>query len=180
MADFVPLQNLVHAIASAVTEAQQEIEKAQVANLLTYVDRENRPLNLQLRVPSIRPEAGRGEEDYYQAPLVTLVPHSVLRIKQVEVSFDIVLGDLADPASGPKTKPGAAATNTAMDALASKMKQTLSVNPAVSAKVKQQGTSAHVVLTIEGVEAPESVSRLVTDMTKTQGIAGPVVQQSKT
>src|SRR4051794_7593816 len=104
MADFVPLQDLIHAIASAVTEAQQEVEKAQVANLLTYLDRENRPLNLQLRVPSIRPEAGPAEEDYYQAPLLTLVPHSGLRIKQVEISFDIVLGRLAGSASGPKTK----------------------------------------------------------------------------
>jgi Protein of unknown function (DUF2589) len=180
MADFVPLQNLVHAIASAVTQAQQEIEKAQVANLLSYVDREYRPINLQLRVPSIRPEAEPAEEDYYQAPLLALVPHSVLRIKQAEISFDIELGDLAGPAPSAKTRSAAPVATNAADVLTSKMKQTLSVNPAVSVAVKQQGTSAHIVLTIEGVEASEAVSRLVMDMTKTQGIVGPASKPAKT
>jgi hypothetical protein len=180
MVDFVPLQALVHAIASAVTDAQQEVEKAHVANLVSYLDRENRPLTLQLRVPSIRPEAGLGEEDTYQAPLLALVPHSMLRIKQVEISFDIELGDLADAATAPKTKSNAPTATKAADVLSAQLARNLNVNPVVSATVKQQGTSAHVVVTIESVEQPDSVSRLVTDLTKTQGIIGPAAKQAKT
>lgn len=175
MANFVALQDLVHSIASAVAEAQQEVEKAQIANLVSYLDSERRPLTLQLRVPSIRPEAQPGEEDYYQAPLMALVARNPLRIKQVEVSFDIELGDLAESAS----VPGAAAGVKSADVIATQVKRDLNVNPAVSATVKQQGTSAHVVLTIEAVESPEGVSRVVTDMTKTQGITGPVVRETK-
>jgi len=184
VAEFVPLQALIHAIASAVTEAQQEVEKAQVANLLTYLDREYRPLTLQLRVPSIRPEAAPGEEDTYQAPLLALVPQSMLRIKQVEISFDIELGDLADPATAPKTKQktksDAPATAKAADVLSAQLTRNLNVNPAVSATVKQQGTSAHVVVTIESVDQPDGVSRLVMDLTKTQGITGPVAKPTQT
>jgi len=174
MADFVALEALIHAIASAVTGAQQEVEKAHIANLVTYLDREHRPLTLQLRVPSIRPEAGLGEEDYYQAPLMALVPHGMLWIKQVEISFDIELGDLADSASAPKIP-----TSTKAVDIEAQLKRNLNVNPAVSATVKKQGTSAHVVLTIEGVEPPEGISRLVMDMTKTQGVTGPVAKDSK-
>jgi hypothetical protein len=180
VAEFVPLQALIHAIASSVTEAQQQVEKARVANLLSYLDRESRPLTLQVRVPSIRPEAAPGEEDTYQAPLLALVPQSNLRIKQVEISFDIELGSLADPATAPKTKSDAPATAKAADVLSAQLARDLNVNPAVSATVKQQGTSAHVVVTIESVDQPDGVSRLVMDLTKTQGITGPVAKPSQT
>jgi hypothetical protein len=176
MADFVPLQALVHSIASAVTDAQQEVEKAHIANLVTYLDREHRPLTLQLRVPSIRPEAAPGEEDTYQAPLLALVPQSMLRIKQVEISFDIELGDLAAPASAPKTRSDAPGAAKAAAVLSAQLTRNLNVNPAVSATVKRQGTSAHVVVTIESVDRPDGVSRLVMDLTKTQGITGPIAK----
>lgn len=179
MADFVALEALIHAIASAVTGAQQEVEKANIANLVTYLDREHRPLTLQLRVPSIRPEAGPAEEDYYQAPLLALVQHNMLRIKQAEISFDIELGDLANPATIPKTKSDAPKAEKAVDVLTAQVKRNLNVNPAVSATVKQQGTTAHVVLIIEGVAPPEGVSRLVMDTIKTQGVTGPVARESK-
>lgn len=179
MADFVALEALIHAIASAVTGAQQEVEKAQIANLATYLDREHRPLTLQLRVPSIRPEAGPTEEDCYQAPLLALVPHSMLRIKQAEISFDIELGDLADSAPVSGVKSDAPKPEKTADILAAQVKRNLNVNPAVSATVKRQGTSAHVVLIIEGVVPPEGISRLVMEMIKTQGITGPAPKQFK-
>jgi hypothetical protein len=177
MADFVALKDLVHAIAGAVIEAQQEIEKAQVTNLTSYLDRERRPLIVQMRVPSIRPEAAPGEEDIYQAPLLALTSHNSLRIKQVEVSFDIELGDLKEAAGKPASGKAEPKTD---EIIAAQVKRELSVNPAVSATVKQQGTSARVVLTIEGVATPEGVSRIVTDLTRTQGISGPAVRPAAT
>jgi hypothetical protein len=179
MADFVALKDLVHAIAGAVAEAQQEIEKAQIANLSSYLDRERRPLTVQMRVPSIRPEAGPGEEDIYQVPLIALTSHNNLRIKQVEVSFDIQLGDLTAPATATKQARATSASERP-EIIAAQVKRDLNVNPAVSATVKQQGTSAHVVLTIEGVQTPEGVSRIVMDMTKTQGIIGPATKHAAT
>ncbi len=180
MADFVALKDLVHAIAGAVAEAQQEIEKAQISNLTSYLDRERRPLTVQMRVPSIRPEAAPGEEDIYQAPLLALTSHNNLRIKQVEISFDIELGDLADAAKDAKSASGKPAAPRTDEIIAAQVKRDLNVNPAVSATVKQQGTSAHVVLTIEGVATPEGVSRIVMDMTRTQGITGPAAKPAAT
>jgi hypothetical protein len=179
MAEFVALEALIHAIASAITGAQQEVARANIANLVTYLDPENRPLTLQFRVPSIRPEAGPAEEDVYQAPLLALVQHSMLRIQQAEISFDIELGDLAAPASAPKAKSAARKAGSPADVLAAEVKRSLNVNPAVSATVKQQGTTAHVVLRIENVEPPEGLSRLVMDTIKTQGVVGPATKESK-
>lgn len=179
MADFVALEALIHAITSAVTGAQQEVAKANIANLVTYLDRESRPLTLQLRLPSIRPEAGPAEEDYYQAPLLALVQHSMLRIKQAEISFDIELSDLAPPASAPKDKSVAPKAGKTADVLAAQVKRSLNVNPVVSTTVRQQGTTAHVVLIVESVEPPEGLSRLVMDTIKTQGIVGPAAYGAK-
>lgn len=178
MADFVALKDLVHAIAGAVADAQQQIEKAQITNLTSFLDRERRPLTVQMRVPSIRPEAAPGEEDIYQAPLLALTSHNTLRIKQVEVSFDIELGDLAAPAS--KRATGKQASPTTDELIAAQVKRDLNVSPAVSATVKQQGTAAHVVLTIEGVATPEGIARIVMDMTKTQGTTGPAAKLAAT
>jgi hypothetical protein len=181
MANFVGLQDLVHAIAGAVTDAQHEVEKAQLANLAAYLDREHRPVNLQLRVPSIRPEAAPGDEDLYQTPLLALVPYSMLRIKQVEVSFDIELGELSEP-TAVTTKSAAAVPGrpVAADVIPVQVKQSLNVNPAVSAAVKKQGTTAHVVLMIEAVERPDGLSRLMQEITKVQGVTGPAAKETKT
>lgn len=178
MAEFVAFEALIHAIAGAVAGAQQEVEKANIANLITYLDHEHRPLTLKMRVPSLRPEAGHGEEDYYQAPLLALVQHNMLRIKQAEISFDIELGDLANAPSTPGAKSEPLGSGKDPDAQMARAKQSLSVNPAVRATVTQQGTSAHVVLTIEGVLPSEGVSRLVAEVTKTQGITGPVISHA--
>ena len=106
MPDFVPLPALVDAIAGAVVDAQDQIQRAQVASLASFFDREGRPAVLTLRLPSLRPDARAGEEDLYVAPLLGLVPHSVLRIRQAEVSFEVQLGDLSALAE-PRADPGA-------------------------------------------------------------------------
>jgi len=175
MANFVGLQDLVHALARAVIDAQRQVDRAQIANLAGYLDGQQRPQMLTLRVPSLRPEAAPGDEDVYQAPLIGLVGHSLLRIKQVEVSFDVELGDLSDAATPQPQKAPAAAGAAAAD-----IKRTLSVNPAVTASVKQEGSTAHVVLTMEAIEQPEGIARMVSELTRTQGVAGPAPRDQKT
>lgn len=176
MASFVGLQDLVHALAGAVIDAQRQVDRAQIANLAGYLDGRQRPQMLNLRVPSLRPEAAPGDEDLYQVPLLGLVAHSLLRIKQLEVSFDVELGDLSDAAPAQK----AAAEPAAAGAAAADIKRTLSVNPAVTAAVKQEGSTAHVVLTMEAIEQPEGIARMVSELTRIQGVVGPAPREQKT
>jgi hypothetical protein len=170
VADFVSLNALVEAIAGAVTDAQTEIERSQIAGLARFLDGDGRPATLQVRLPSIRPDAAPGQEDVYSAPLLALLPHSPLRIKQAEISFDVQLGALSAPRNGAKEK------SAATPALAgAAVRQTLSVDPAPGADAAKAGTVAHVVLTVECLEQPEGLARLIAEMVKTQGVrpSGP-------
>ncbi|NEL42837.1 MAG: DUF2589 domain-containing protein, partial [Xanthomonas perforans] len=72
------------------------IEQHQMANLGAFFDEDNRPRSVLIRLPSQHPEAGENDEDLYRAPLLPLVSSNVLRIKDVEISFDAQLGELSE------------------------------------------------------------------------------------
>lgn len=94
MASDISLSDLVDAIANAVIEAQDRVEHHQVALLQNYLDDNNRPLTLTLRVPSMRDFAGEFAEDELEAPLLALVGMSRLAIKELEISTKVGIGGL--------------------------------------------------------------------------------------
>lgn len=96
MSSRIALKDLIEALAGAVIEAQDRIEQHQIANLGSYFDENNRPKSVLLRLPSLQPGAQEGSEDLYRAPLLPLVATNMLRIKDVEISFDVDLGALSD------------------------------------------------------------------------------------
>jgi hypothetical protein len=152
MASNIPLDDLIEALAGAVIDAQVSIERRQLLNLRRYFDEDWRPKTLQVRVPSMRPDAEPGEDDLYRAPLLPLMPPNPLRIKDVEITFDADLGQLHEsdaPAGAGKGK-------------------SISVDTAATGKVG----SVHVVLRVEGVEPTEGESRLLNHLAQTQGVVG--------
>src|SRR5512137_13166 len=95
MADQVSLENLIEGLAGAVVEAQRRIESLQIKNFRSFFDRDNRPEKIDILVPSLHPEA-KGEDVRYRVPLLPLVASSLLRIKEVEISFDADLVRLSN------------------------------------------------------------------------------------
>ena len=87
MADRESLENLIEGLAGAVVEAQNRIETHQINNFLSFFDKDKRPKKLDILVPSLHPEK-QGEDVRYRVPLLPLVASSLLRIKEVEISFD--------------------------------------------------------------------------------------------
>jgi len=166
MPGFVSLRSLVDAIAGSVADAQTLVARGQIEGLASFLDDEGRPRTLDVRVPSIRPGAKPGEEDVYSAPLMALVPHTAMRIRQVEVRFDVELGDL----DGDSPAPGE--TRTAVDA-ATATRRSLSVNPTAGPGADRRGTTANVTLIVESLEVPEGLARLLGEVVKTQGYRPP-------
>lgn len=162
MPGFVSLQSLVEAIAGSVADAQTQVARGQIEGLASFLDKSGRPHTLDVRVPSIRPGAAPGEEDVYSAPLMALVPHAAMRIKQVEVTFAVELGDLGEdvPATGVATSAVDRATAT---------RRSVSVNPTAGADAKARGTTANVTLLVECIDVPEGLARLMGEVVKTQG-----------
>ena len=94
MSSRVDLKELIEALAGAVIDAQDRIEQHQIAKLGQYFDEDNRPRTVVMRLPSMQPDAEPGTEDLYRAPLLGLVPANALKIKDVEMRFDVDLGAL--------------------------------------------------------------------------------------
>jgi hypothetical protein len=166
MPGFVSLQSLVEAIAGSVSDAQTMVARGQIEGLASFLDEAGRPRTLDVRVPSVRAGAAPGEEDVYAAPLMALVPHAAMRIKQVEVSFAVELGDLDGDGApdGVQTVTTDPRTGT---------RRTLSVNPTAGSGRDTPGTTANVTLIVECIDLPEGLARLLGEVVKTQGYLSP-------
>ncbi|WP_200894032.1 DUF2589 domain-containing protein [Xanthomonas sp. MUS 060] len=170
MAGPTALNDLIEALAGAVIEAQDRIAQHQMANLGDYFDEYHRPKSVIIRLPSQHPQAAEGDEDYYRAPLLPLVSTNVLRIKDVEISFDAQLGDLGGLQSADGFfAPEPATPRGAWQAKRTATKSSVRVDTSASAKSQRQ-SSVHVVLRVEGTEPTDGAARLLNHLAQTQGV----------
>lgn len=165
MAMMANLENMVRAIAGSIMDAQHLVEKAQVANITSFFDRERRPMTIDLELPAIHSSAAADEFYLYRLPLISLVPHSALIIGEAEIEMDVELGGLSEAA------PAAAAPDTlqpdGFDAQAGK--PSLMVNPETGGLARKSGNAAHIKLKLVAAEKSEGLARLVNDVVKGQG-----------
>lgn len=117
MASF-SLHHLIQSIAGAVAEAQDKIHRYQISAISAYFDADNRPVGVDVRLPSLSHDAEEGEERIVRVPLLSLIGMKPLAVKDMEISFDVGLGspDLPakdalpkDLAKDPAAKDGAEA-----------------------------------------------------------------------
>ena len=142
---------LVEAITRSLAEAQDQFERHQIGNLLNYFDKDMRPRGLEFRVPSMRADAKPGEEDFYSASFLSLVPINALKIKDVEVKFTVDLGEISESeAKG----LGSEQAHAAMKDMLSPMKSMGISTPT------HRGGMVSVVLRVEGTEPSEGAARL--------------------
>ncbi len=170
MAGPISLHDLIETIANAVIEAQNRIEQHQISNLARYFDQDDRPTSVPLRLPNTSPNAGPDETDrLLLVPLLALVSPSQLKIKDVEVSFDVDLGEFSVPDAPPRPPAagdGAEAAPSADQAWhAAAPQKTLDVD--MRSGVARDGeATARIVLRLEGQEPPEGLARLVHHLVK--------------
>lgn len=163
MASNIPLNDLIEALAGAVIEAQDSIEQHQISNLLGYFDSQNRPKSLVVRLPSTNPQAEEGSEDYYRAPLLPLVSTNQLKIKDVEITFDVDLGQFTEEPLVLKDKADIESGRQECEA----PKKNIFVDMGGAGK---KGGDIHVVLRVEGSEPTDGAARLMNHLAQTQGV----------
>jgi len=156
------LKDLIHAIAGAVVEAQDQVQRFQISTVRSYFDENNRPKAVDVRLPSMAHGAGPEDERLVHVPLLSLVGAHLLNIKEVEVEFEVGLGavdaDQADAApsdtpSAEGASPGAASHRS------------LGVDMGASRK-RDAGTMARVTLKVETGEQSDGMARLVQHLDK--------------
>ena len=178
MASQLSLNELIEALAGAIIEAQDRIERHQISNLASYFDADHRPRSLNIRLPSLHPQAKAGDEEIYRAPLLGLVSTNLLKIKDVELSFDVDLVEVSEP---PATGAAAAAPTSsprpggAQPVEPPGPKRTVQIDLRAGF-LRHRAGSVHVVLRVEGSEPAEGTARLVNHLVQTQGVVGPVIK----
>lgn len=165
MAGINSLTKLVMAISSSVLEAQEKIEAAQVANLMSYFKQKPGtkgffPLTMEVHLPSLRQDAGPGATDLYQVPYLSVLPYNALRIKQFDVNFDVNFSALDD------LKLSTAATEQNGTDAFSRASDLPNLAIDFGATKKSGNFTAHVHLALEGAELPEGAARLINELIK--------------
>lgn len=110
MADGIDLDELLTALTSAVVDAERLLWTQQIRDFRSYFDKEFEPIFFDVQVtPPEDPQAtdkmkeqgkaGGERESLMRVPLITLVQHSHLRIKAMELTFETELGAVEEKQS---------------------------------------------------------------------------------
>lgn len=169
MSNSVSLHDLIEALAGAVVDAQDRIEQHQIANLGNYFDEYNRPKSVLMRLPSQHPHASDGDEDIYRAPLLPLVPVNMLKIKDVEITFDVELGNIAEDIEKARNAQDSTSTNETWTEALTGDKRRVSVQTRTGI-LGRKGGQLHVVMRVEGSDSSDGIARLVNHLVQTQGV----------
>lgn len=182
MSGNIELKDMVAAIASAVVEAQDTVEKHQTALLSQFFDEQGRVKTVSLRVPSSRPHAKPGEEELINVPLLALTGTTRLSIRDLEIDADITLGNVATlneddnnnedypEYSGPAAERPSRlkSQRRRLDPLSEygrMPKSSLGVDMSSTSR-DETATKAHLKIKISAAEPTEGMSRLMVELNK--------------
>lgn len=149
------LQQLIQGIAGAVAEAQERIQRQQMATVRQYFDSDNRPVCIDVRVPA--PSASDGEERLVRVPLLSLVGARLLAVKDMEISFEVGLS--ASSAAAPPATP-------CSDAKGWPKACHEPLNVDLGVRRNGAGPLARVTLRVETQPPSEGMARLVQNLDK--------------
>lgn len=85
---------LLQAIHNAVLRAQELTEEQHIHQLDKYFDEEGKPLIQEIQVPTLDPDDDPEALVTLQVPLMSLLPPSAIKIKELRVSFKAALGKI--------------------------------------------------------------------------------------
>lgn len=166
MAILTSLEDMIRALAGSIMNAQHMVEKAQLANIASFFDDDNRPTTIDVALPAMHSTAPPDASHVYRVPVLSLVPHGSLVIGEAEIDLDVELGgfelqDRDNVHEGIVDQLGKAAPAT--------QKATLMVNAGTGGLAAKQGNAAHIKLKLVAAEKSEGLARLLNDVVVTQG-----------
>jgi len=85
---------LLQTIHDAALKAQELTEEQHIQQLEKYFDEEGKPLIKEIQVPSLDPEHKIDEMVVLRVPLLSLLPPTAIKIKELKIDFEVGLGKL--------------------------------------------------------------------------------------
>lgn len=94
----VTLQALVEAILGSASEAQKQIDSAQVSSFKQWFNEDGTPKQMEVQIPDLENTPSNEDIKYktIAIPTITLFQPSPLKIKQMNTKFEIGLDDLVE------------------------------------------------------------------------------------
>lgn len=86
--------HLLQAIHDAVLKAQEFTEEQHIKQLDRYFDDNGKPIVKELQVPTLDPDDDPENMVTLAVPLMSLLPPSSIKIKELKVNFQVALGKL--------------------------------------------------------------------------------------
>ena len=158
------LNHLIQSIAGAVAEAQDKIQRFQISTVRQYFDKDNRPVSVDVRLPSLSQGATEGDERLVRVPLLALVGSRLLGVKDMEISFEIGLNGHEEP--GPDAQPDQpAADQDGKAAWPTESHKPLSVDLGAR-RNGDAGALARVTLRVETQPPSDGMARLIQHLDK--------------
>ncbi|MFD2232853.1 DUF2589 domain-containing protein [Phaeospirillum tilakii] len=158
------LHQLIESIAGAVAEAQDKIQRFQISTVSRYFDADNRPVSVDVRLPSLSLDAEQGDERLVRVPLLSLVGSRLLSIKDMEISFEVGLGN-PDGKAEAKSPASADPVRNGTPGWPSEPHQPLGVDLSARRNGATGGT-ARVTLRVESQPPSDGMARLIQQLDK--------------
>lgn len=86
--------HLLQAIHHAVLRAQEFTEEQHIHQLAKYFDEDGKPIVQELQVPTLDPDDDPDNMVTLKVPLMSLLPPSAIKIKELKVDFQVSLGKI--------------------------------------------------------------------------------------
>ncbi|WP_447637318.1 DUF2589 domain-containing protein [Flavobacterium microcysteis] len=97
--------HLLQAIHNAALKAQEITEEQHIMQIAKYFDEDGKPLIQEIHVPTLDPDDDPDKMTTLRVPLLSLLPPSAIKIKELKLSFEVGLGkikvDQSDSKNGP-------------------------------------------------------------------------------
>lgn len=86
--------HLLQAIHNAVLKAQEITEEQHIMQIAKYFDEDGKPIIQELHVPTLDPDDDPDKMSTLRVPLLSLLPPSAIKIKELRLSFKVGLGKI--------------------------------------------------------------------------------------
>ncbi|WP_306350791.1 DUF2589 domain-containing protein [Flavobacterium sp. '19STA2R22 D10 B1'] len=86
--------HLLQAIHNAVLRAQELTEEQHIQQIAKYFDEDGKPIIQELQVPTLDPDDDPENMTILRVPLLSLLPPSAIKIKELKLNFKVALGKI--------------------------------------------------------------------------------------
>lgn len=159
------LHHLIQSIAGAVAEAQDKIQRFQISSVRQYFDADNRPISVDVRLPSLSQGATEEDERMVRVPLLALVGSRLLGIKDMEISFEVGLNGQEEPVKSTKLDEPSGDGEADQSAWPMESHTPLSVDMGAR-RNGEAGPMARLTLRVESQPPSDGMARLIQHLDK--------------